>query len=101
MGLCAITQLPSLIPRQILANINTKVILGIDMAHERDAIAQCASQDLSSDLRAIAALNRGEAIVSSNFAPFAIPIKVPDFESLVQSEKKVPSSFSGVILEQN
>ncbi|MBR9692518.1 ATP-binding protein, partial [Candidatus Woesearchaeota archaeon] len=29
VGLLAITQLPSLIPRQILANMNTKIILGI------------------------------------------------------------------------
>ncbi|MEK6854375.1 MAG: ATP-binding protein, partial [Nanoarchaeota archaeon] len=32
VGLIAITQLPSLIPKEILANINTKIILGMEMA---------------------------------------------------------------------
>ena len=31
VGLIAITQLPSLIPREILANMNTKIILGTEM----------------------------------------------------------------------
>ena len=51
VGLTAITQLPSLIPRQILANMNTKIILGIEMKPERQAIIDSASQDLSDDDR--------------------------------------------------
>ncbi len=85
VGLCAITQLPSLIPRQILANMNTKIILGIEMATERQAIIESASQDLSTDSRAIASLDRGEAIVSSNFAAFAYPIKIPLFDDIIKS----------------
>ena len=67
VGLLAITQLPSLIPRQILANINTKIILGTEMKPERTALIESASQDLSDDDRNIASLDIGEALVSSNF----------------------------------
>ena len=87
VGLVAITQLASLIPREILANLNTKIILGNEMRAERDAIIGSASQDLSSDSHLIASLDKGEAIVSSVFTKFAIPIQIPLFESLVPEKK--------------
>lgn len=89
IGLMAITQLPSAIPRSILANMNTKIILGVEMKPERDAIIDSASQDLSSDGRTIASLDKGEALVTSNFTRFAIPIKVPLFEDIVREMKNV------------
>src|SRR3989344_8547333 len=76
VGLVAITQLPSLIPREVLANINTKVIFGIELHSERQAIIESAAQDLSSDERLIASLDKGEAIITSNFLSFAMPVKV-------------------------
>ena len=91
VGLTAITQLPSLIPREILANMNTKVILGIEMAPERQAIIDSASQDLSKDERAIASLDKGEAIVTSNFLKFAVPIKIPLFDSAKQENRTIKS----------
>tara|TARA_Y100000310_G_scaffold341089_1_gene439079 strand:+ start:17871 stop:19406 length:1536 start_codon:yes stop_codon:yes gene_type:complete len=101
VGLTAITQLPSLIPREILANINTKIILGIEMKPERTAIIESASQDLSEDDRTIASLDIGEALISSNFSKFAIPVKIPIFEDIVKSSsknKEVKKEFSGVKL---
>lgn len=86
IGLTAITQLPSVIPRQILANMGTKIILGLEMAPERAAIIESASQDLSRDDRAIASLDIGEAIVTSTFSKFAIPVKVPFFDELVRKK---------------
>ena len=44
VGLTAITQLPSLIPRQILANMNTKIILGIERSEERRVGKECRSR---------------------------------------------------------
>ncbi len=98
VGLTAITQLPSLIPRQILANMNTKIILGIEMAPERQAIIESASQDLSDDNRNIASLDVGEAIITSNFAKFALPVKIPLFDDVVKinSEKEPKKDFSGI-----
>jgi len=98
VGLIAITQLPSLIPREILANMNTKIILGTEMAQERQAIIDSASHDLSSDSRSIASLDKGECILSSNFAKFAIPVKVPFFDDyarkdLAASKEKNPKSI--------
>ncbi len=99
VGLTAITQLPSLIPREILANINTKIILGIEMAPERQAVIDSASQDLSTDGRSIAALDKGEAIITSNFARFATPIKVPLFDVFVKKtsqEMNIKKSYTGL-----
>ena len=87
VGLFAITQIPSLIPRSILANINTKIILGLEMAPERQAIIESASQDLSEDNRNIASLDKGEAIITSNFTKFATPIKIPLFSEIVKNSK--------------
>ncbi len=104
IGLVAITQLPSLIPREILANMNTKIILGIEMAPERQAVIDSAAQDLSNDHRAIASLDRGEAIITSNFSSFAIPVKIPLFQELVKRSKqenlyelkKIQTTFPGI-----
>ncbi len=99
VGLVAITQLPSLIPRQILANMNTKIILGIEMAPERLAIIESSAQDLSSDNRAIASLDKGEAIITSNFSRFAMPIKIPFFEDHIKKSintSKTKNSFEGI-----
>jgi uncharacterized protein len=100
IGLTAITQLPSLIPREILANMNTKIILGTEMQAERQAIIDSASQDLSSDSRAIAALDKGEAIITSNFTRFAIPVKIPLFEDYIKDRirKKERLEFDGIEL---
>ena len=96
IGLIAITQLPSAIPRSILANMNTKIILGLEMKPERDAIIDSASQDLSMDSRNIASLDKGEAIITSNFTRFAIPIKVPLFEDVVRSSKAASGESSSI-----
>lgn len=85
IGLIAITQLSSLIPKTILANMNTKIILGNEMSVERHAIIESASQDLSEDNRIIASLDKGEAIVSSIFTKFAIPIKIPYFNEYIKN----------------
>jgi uncharacterized protein len=101
IGLTAITQLPSLIPRDILANMNTKIIMGIEMLPERQAIIESASQDLSNDSRSIASLDKGEAIITSNFTKFALPVKIPLFDKIVQDAKKTGKEkidFSGIKL---
>jgi DNA helicase HerA-like ATPase len=96
VGLLAITQLPSLIPRQILANMNTKIVLGLEMRPERQAIIDSAAQDLSSDDRSIASLDKGEAIVTTNFSPFALPIKIPFFDEWIKEQKKEAKNFPGL-----
>ena len=99
IGLIAITQLPSEIPKNILANMNTKIILGIEMGSERQSIIESASQDLSQDNSTIASLDKGEALVTSTFTRFAVPIKVPLFTEFVKKDKKeetVTTEFVGI-----
>ena len=106
IGLIAITQLPSLIPRTILANMNTKIILGMEMGVERKAIIESASQDLSDDDKNIASLDKGEAIITSNFVRFATPVKIPLFEDLCNRDKqtlklKETGALRSTIIQQN
>jgi DNA helicase HerA-like ATPase len=100
VGLTAITQLTSIIPKTVLANMNTKIILGNELSSERDAIIQSASQDLSSDDQNIASLDKGEAIVSSNFTKFAIPIQIPLFEDYIKKtlEPSKPKEKTGIVM---
>jgi uncharacterized protein len=96
IGLIAITQLPSEIPKNILANMNTKIILGIEMNSERQAVIESSPQDLSQDNRNIASLDKGEALVTSTFTRFAVPIKVPLFKEFAKKdESKVQNSYVG------
>ena len=88
IGLIAITQLPSLIPREILANMNTKIILGTELGSERNALIESASQDLSRSDRAIASLDKGEAKDKSNFTKCALPVKVPEFKGLADDNER-------------
>ena len=92
VGLTAITQLSSVIPKTILANMNTKIILGNEMKQEREAIIASASQDLSEDDKNIASFDKGEAIITSIFVPFAMPIKIPLFEDIVKEKGKLATS---------
>jgi len=71
------------------------------MAPERQAIIESASQDLSSDNRNIASLDKGEAIISSNFARFATPVKIPLFSDIAKEAKKDNSKkdYNGISLE--
>ena len=98
VGLVAITQLPSEIPKSILANMNTKIILGIEMNSERQAVIESSPQDLSQDNRNIASLDKGEAIVTSTFTRFAVPVKIPLFAQFVKVMRKdaVSVSFPGI-----
>ena len=84
VGLIAITQLPSEIPKNILANMNTKIILGIEMNSERQAVIESSPQDLTQDNRNIASLDKGEALVTSTFTKFAVPVKIPLFKEFVK-----------------
>lgn len=97
VGLTAITQMPSLIPRQILANMNTKIILGTELKPERQALIESAAQDLSDHDRMIASMDRGEAIITSNFLSFATPVKI-ERQQLKKEEKKY--AYTGIKMEQ-
>jgi uncharacterized protein len=95
VGLVAITQLPSEIPKTILANMNTKIILGLEMGSERQAVIESAAQDLSNDQRTIASLDKGEALLTSTFTRFAVPLKIPFFPDFVKQREAESKDFDG------
>ncbi len=55
---------------------------------------------MSDDDRNIASLDVGEALITSNFSRFAMPISIPFFEDVVRESKKgeesVKKDFSGI-----
>ncbi|MCX8182658.1 MAG: ATP-binding protein [Candidatus Methanomethyliaceae archaeon] len=85
IGLLAVTQMASVIPNEILANIGTKIIMGNEMARERERLIESSPQDLSQYEQVIAGLERGESIISSIFSKFPVPIYTPLFEDLIRS----------------
>ncbi|MDP2717149.1 MAG: ATP-binding protein, partial [Candidatus Micrarchaeota archaeon] len=91
VGLIAITQLASLIPREVLANMNTKIILGNEMRAEREALIGSAAQDLSEDSKTIAGLDKGEAIITSVYTKFALPVQFPKFEDVAALDQQPPA----------
>jgi len=64
--------------------MNTKIILGKRTFKRKISLIDSASQILSTDDQNIASLDKGEAIISSNFTKFAIPIQVPLFEDYIE-----------------
>ncbi|KYC46326.1 MAG: AAA-like domain protein [Candidatus Methanofastidiosum methylothiophilum] len=102
VGLVAITQLPSLIPKEILANMNTKIIMGTEMSNERSALIESSPQDISEESRNIASLDIGEALLTSTFSKLAVPLKIPLFEDIFTKNKsfvKDKTTIRGVDLE--
>lgn len=88
IGLCAITQMPSLLPREILSQMNTKVILGIPAPSDRIAIVESSSQNIEDESSEIQILDKGEAIITSPFVDFPLPVKIFKFENLVKQSKR-------------
>jgi len=88
VGLCAITQMPSLLPQEILSQMNTKVILGIPSPSDRQAIINSSAQDISDESIEIQMLDKGEALITSPFIKFPLPVKVYLFDELIKNKSK-------------
>jgi DNA helicase HerA-like ATPase len=93
VGLCAITQQPKLINRQLLSQFNTLVVMGLADRNDREQLEQSAKQDLSSLNIEIQTLEPGEAVISSLKIPFPVPARIHRFEEYLQrlnQEEKAP-----------
>ncbi|MGB3920559.1 ATP-binding protein [Methanothrix sp.] len=92
VGLCAITQQPKLIDRQLLSQFNTLVVMGLGDRNDRKQLEESAKQDLSSMDIEIQTLEKGEAVVSTLSIPFPVPARIHRFEDylhrLNQEERK-------------
>ena len=87
IGLCAITQMPSLIPAEILSQMNTKVILGIPSPEDRKAVVNSSSQNISDETKEIQMLDVGEALITSPFVDFPLPVKIYKFDNIINKKK--------------
>jgi len=67
------------------------------MGPERRAIIDSAAQDLSDDYQTIGSLDKGEAIITSTFTKFAIPISIPLFEDFIKEGKKNKNSKTKIV----
>jgi hypothetical protein len=83
-GICAITQMPSLIPKEILSQMNTKIVLGIPSPSDRNAVIESSSQNISDESVEIQMLDKGEAIITSPFIDFPLPVKIFLFDDVIR-----------------
>lgn len=83
VGLCAITQQPKLIDKQLLSQFNTLVVMGLGDRNDRMQLEESAKQDLSSMDTEIQTLEKGEAVISSLKIPFPVPARVHRYEDYI------------------
>lgn len=88
IGICAITQMPSLIPKEILSQMNTKIILGLPSPSDRNAVIESSSQNISDESVEIQMLDKGEAIITSPFIDFPLPVKIFLFDNVIRKDWK-------------
>jgi hypothetical protein len=89
VGLCAITQQPKLIDKQLLSQFNTLVIMGLGYKNDRKCLEESAKQDLTTLDVEIQTLEKGEAIISTLNVPFPIPATIHLYEEyLVRLKEK-------------
>lgn len=84
VGLCAITQQPKLVDKQLLSQFNTFIILGLSDRNDRTRLEESAKQDLSSLDVEIQTLETGEAIISTLRIPFPVPASIHSYEEYLK-----------------
>ena len=88
VGLCAITQQPKLIDKQLLSQFNTLVIMGLGDKNDRKCLEESAKQDLTTLDVEIQTLEKGEAIISTLNVPFPIPATIHLYENYIEQLKE-------------
>ena len=95
VGLCAITQQPKLIDKQLLSQFNTLVVMGLGDKNDRRQLEESAKQDLSSLDIEIQTLEKGEAVLSTLGIPFPVPARIHRYEDYLRRlEKEEPEKTS-------
>ena len=97
VGLCAITQQPKLIDKQLLSQFNTLVVMGLGDRNDRNQLEESAKQDLSSLDVEIQTLEKGEAIVSTLNIPFPVPARIHRYEDYCKRLEQEGRSDEGLI----
>ena len=85
VGLCAITQQPKLIDKQLLSQFNTLVVMGLGRPRTTSMqLEESAKQDLSSLDIEIQTLEKGEAVISTLNIPFPVPARIHRYEEYLR-----------------
>ena len=87
-GVCAISQQPKLIENEVISQFNTFFILGLADKKDRDILRDSAKQDVSQLDNEIQMLMAGEALITSPYSPFAIPVKIHLYEDFIKESAK-------------
>jgi hypothetical protein len=75
LGVILVTQNPSIVPREVLANLNTKIVHAIKSGADKQVIANSMSLD-EDYLRLLDKLDRGEAVIQSSIYRSPILVKI-------------------------
>jgi DNA helicase HerA-like ATPase len=86
VGLCAVSQQPKLIDNQVISQFNTLFIMGLADKRDREILRDASKQDIADLENEIQSLMVGEALVTSPFVPFALPLSVHRFEDYLDEE---------------
>lgn len=93
VGLIAITQQAKLMDPVVLSQMNTHIILGISDETDFDLLKGRVQKSIKNLEMDINQLMPGEAIISSPLSPFALPIKIYEYNQYIEGVKKrMPSS---------
>jgi DNA helicase HerA-like ATPase len=84
VGLCAISQQPKLIDNQVISQFNTLFVMGLADKRDREILRDASKQDISDLENEIQTLMVGEALVTSPFVPFALPLAVHRYEDYLE-----------------
>lgn len=94
VGLIGITQQAKLMDPVVLSQMNTHIILGISDETDFDLLKGRVQKSIKNLEMDINQLMPGEAIISSPNSPFAVPIKIYEYNEYINGiKKKNPSSI--------
>ncbi|XIH25570.1 hypothetical protein C1N73_30060 (plasmid) [Priestia aryabhattai] len=95
LGLIAITQQAKLMDPVVLSQMNTHIILGISDETDFDLLKGRVQKSIKNLEMDINQLMPGEAIISSPTSPFALPIKIFEYNQYIEKVKReLPSNQS-------
>ena len=87
LGLCIVDQMPHKIFEEVLAQLNTVIIMLLTNIKDREHLVLSSENDLSDFKKEMKRLDIGEAIITGISVPFPIPAKI-DLFSLSRSKKE-------------
>ena len=80
LGLCIVDQMPHKIFEEVLAQLNTVIIMLLTNIKDREHLILSSETDLSDFKKEMKRLDVGEAIITGVSVPFPIPVKIDLFK---------------------